>query len=193
MEEGINTTNKPHQCKQWLVMRSTFNRSQKAYDFVVSQGIEAYLPMKVVERVKHKRLTQHTEPLIPNMFFVYSTEDEMKAILHDNSNTSYISFYYNHFEKKEGMKDHPLIVPDYQMKNFKLVTSVKNSHIILVDPEKVRLKKGDKVRVVEGDFRGVVGHVARISGQSRVVVRLDGVCSIATAYIPKAFIEPFPG
>ena len=45
------------------------------------------------------------------------------------------------------------------------------------------------MQVVKGDFEGVIGKVARVIGQQRVVVKLDGVCLVATAYVPSGFIE----
>jgi hypothetical protein len=38
-------------------------------------------------------------------------------------------------------------------------------------------------------FKGVVGKVARVSGQQRVIVSITNVGLISTAYIPTAFIE----
>lgn len=73
--------------------------------------------------------------------------------------------------------------------NFTKLTSVDSEHIKLIEPEHCHYKSGDKVRVVEGDFAGVVGRVARIAGQQRVVVEINGLCMVATAYIPKSFIH----
>ena len=39
--------------------------------------------------------------------------------------------------------------------------------------------------VIEGEFKGVHGRVARIAGQQRVVVELFDGCLVATAYVPK--------
>lgn len=50
-------------------------------------------------------------------------------------------------------------------------------------------RNGDLVRIIEGDFKGIVGRVARVAGQQRVVVELDGICMVTTAYIPSAFIK----
>jgi transcription antitermination factor NusG len=75
------------------------------------------------------------------------------------------------------------------MLNFIKLTSVKSEHIKLVEPELCHYKSGDKVRIVEGDFEGVVGRVARIAGQQRVVVEINGLCMVTTAYIPSAFLE----
>ena len=75
------------------------------------------------------------------------------------------------------------------MLNFIKLTSVESEHIKLVEPERCHYKSGDKVRIVEGDFAGVVGRVARIAGQQRVVVEINGLCMVATAYIPSAFLE----
>ena len=48
----------------------------------------------------------------------------------------------------------------------------------------------DKVRTdMEGSFKNVVGRVARVVGQQRVILSLSDIGLIATAYIPSAFIE----
>lgn len=75
------------------------------------------------------------------------------------------------------------------MLNFIRVTSVDNEHIRVMQPQNCHYKSGDTVRIVDGEFKGVEGKVARIAGQQRVVVELAGLCLVATAYIPTAFIE----
>lgn len=45
------------------------------------------------------------------------------------------------------------------------------------------------VKVIDGEFKGVTGRVARIAGQQRVVVEISGLCLVATAYIPNGFLE----
>lgn len=45
------------------------------------------------------------------------------------------------------------------------------------------------VRIVNGKFTGVVGRVARYQGQQRVAVVIDGLLTVATAYIPSVFLE----
>ena len=44
-------------------------------------------------------------------------------------------------------------------------------------------------KVIDGEFKGVIGKVARIAGQQRVVVEISGLCLVATAYIPNGFLE----
>ena len=75
------------------------------------------------------------------------------------------------------------------MMNFIRLTSIDNEHIRLVNPEQCYYKSGDLVKVIEGEFTGIEGRVARVAGQQRVVVELSGICLITTAYIPSAFIQ----
>ena len=91
----------------------------------------------------------------------------------------------NQFDDKHP----PVVVSHCEMLNFIKLTNVKSEHIKLVKPEHCHYKSGDKVRIVNGEFSGVEGRVARISGQQRVVVEMEGVCMVATAYIPSAFLE----
>ena len=48
------------------------------------------------------------------------------------------------------------------------------------------------VRVIKGDFTGVIGRVARASGQQRIAIDIDGLGTFVTAYIPNDFIQNWP-
>ena len=76
------------------------------------------------------------------------------------------------------------------MDNFIKLTSIDDEHILLIDEENGTYKQGDYVRIIDGQFKGIEGRVTKITGQKRVIVELPGICSIATAYIPKGFIMP---
>jgi transcription antitermination factor NusG len=101
---------------------------------------------------------------------------------------TYINYYYNHFQLDNG-KNPPLTIPYEDMMNFIRVSSIKDEHVMVVEQEHCHYKSGDNVLVTQGKFEGVRGKVARICGQQRVVVNLEGVCMVATAYIPSAFIQ----
>lgn len=73
------------------------------------------------------------------------------------------------------------------MMNFIKVTSVDIDKVKIVTVEQCRFKSGDLVRVTKGDFKGVVGKVARLGGQQRIVVEVKGVCLVSTAYVPSVF------
>lgn len=46
-------------------------------------------------------------------------------------------------------------------------TSIDNEHIRLIHPDQCHYRNGDLVRIIEGDFKGIVGRVARVAGQQR--------------------------
>lgn len=73
--------------------------------------------------------------------------------------------------------------------NFIKATCTDNEHIRIVSSDQCHFKSGDIIKIIDGEFKGVTGRVARIAGQQRVVVEVSGLCLVATAYIPSAFIE----
>lgn len=180
--------------KAWYVLRITYRREQKAYDHIVRFGVEAYLPMhRYTEKTKEKpiRIKNVVKPLIPGIVFVYATRETVDTFIKGDNHIDCITIYYDHFKKNaQGYNDY-LVVPGNQMSNFMRLASVMDKHIKLVSPAQCRYKSGDTVIIKEGKFKGITGQVARVSGQQRVIVTLDGVCSIATAYIPTAFIEVY--
>jgi len=47
----------------------------------------------------------------------------------------------------------------------------------------------DRVRVIDGEFKGAEGYIKRIKGNRRLVVAIEGVVAVATAYIPSCYLE----
>ena len=175
--------------KKWFVLRITYHREQKAKDFLDDNGIENYLPLTHTLRTINGRQRRLTRPLLPNILFAYAAPDQIDRLLKTPSTPSYITYYYDHFHLGNDGKNPPLTIRHDEMTNFMRLTSLDNEHIKLVRPEQCHWRSGDLVRITDGNFKGICGRVARVSGQQRVVVELHGVCLVTTAYVPSAFIE----
>ena len=175
----------------WFVLRVTYNRTQKACDIIANADVQSYMPMHYIikkEIGKKKRILQ---PLLPNLFFVYTTREIANSIVKKkDEDTPILKYYLDKVRPKETNGKHPpLTIPFDAMTNFIKATSTESDHVRIVSNEQCHYKSGDIVKVIDGEFKGVTGRVARIAGQQRVVVEIAGLCMVATAYIPSAFLE----
>lgn len=164
---------------------------EKGLDALKAKMIYIYLPKRLTLKQIGSKKKRQWEPLLPNMVFVYSSQDFIERTFRENRELSHYRFYRDktqHINDYDG-KHPPIIVPYNEMMNFIRLTSVENEHIRLVTPEHCHYKSGDRVRIIDGDFVDVEGRVARIAGQQRVVVEMRGICLVATAYIPSTFLE----
>lgn len=180
---------KPKEVPHWYALRVTYGREKKAYDYLVGKHVEAYYPtIKTVKEVGGKRKTVE-ESRLPNIFFARGTEEEIKSFVYDNVNLPHLRFYYRHFHEGARLVKEPLIVPDYQIESLKIICASEATDIILVPPDIHKFKVGQTVRVIDGVFKGVIGKVARYHGQQRVAIIIEGLLTIASAYVPSAFLE----
>jgi len=173
----------------WYALRTTYGREKKAYDYLTAKGITAFYPTtNVVKLIKGKRKVV-TESRLPNIFFAYGTEEQLKEYVYDNVNLPFLRFYYRHYHEGSKIKKTPLIVPDNQMDSLKIICAADadNTFVSLVKVPK--FEKGQLVRITDGAFKGVEGRVARWHGQQRVAVIVDGLVTMCTAYVPSAFLE----
>ena len=176
--------NTPH----WYALRVTYGREKKAYDYLVGKHVESYYPtIKTVKEVDGKRKTVE-ESRLPNIFFARGTEEEIKSFVYDNVNLPHLRFYYRHTHEGARLIKEPLIVPDYQIEGLKIICT-SEADILIVPPEIQKFQAGQTVRVIDGVFKGVIGKVARYHGQQRVAIIIDGLLTIASAYVPSAFLE----
>ena len=82
-----------------------------------------------------------------------------------------------------------MIVPDNQINSLKIICESGSDEIITSTDEIEKFKEGQKVRIIDGKFKGVVGIVARYHSQQRVGIVIDGLLTVCTAYVPSAFLE----
>ena len=176
--------------KSWFVFRASYGREDKAADYIVADGTHVYIAKRYTRKVVNGKQKKVLESLIPNLLFVYTTEDKAEEYVKRTPALSFITYYYNHFIQDETGKNPPLTISNKEMENFILATSNNSEHLKFVNESQCHFKGGEQVRVIDGPFTGVEGRVARVAGQQRVVISLSNIGLISTAYIPTAFIRP---
>ena len=141
-------------------------------------GVENYLPQE--ERVRETPLGRKKIRviLIHGLIFIRTDKTTSFSLLNDHL----LNIVY--LKDREGRCS--LIIPDKQMEDFMFLLDFSPESIELVNKN---LKHGDRVRVIKGPLTGLEGELLRIKGHKRVIVRLEGVVSIATSYIPGSFLE----
>ena len=174
--------------KSWYVFRASYGREDMASDYLIDDGTYTYVAKKTVERYVKGKRKRFLKNLIPNILFAYTTGDKAEEYVENTPELSFLTFYYNHFERDGYKKNPPLIVPHKEMAEFVKTTCTLHKHLLFTELSRCHFKGGERVRVTDGPFQGVEGRVARVAGQQRVVVKLTNIGVISTAYIPSAFI-----
>ena len=173
----------------WYALRCTYGREKTAFNYLVAKGIIAFYPtINVVKLINGKR-TVITESRLPNIFFAFGTEEQLKTFVYDNVNLPFLRFYYRHVHEGARIIKRPLVVPDNQIESLHIICKAESDDIIISTDDIPKFKTDQSVRIIEGKFKGVVGTVARYQGQQRVGIVIDGLLTVATAYIPSSFIE----
>ena len=186
---SVDTNKDTKDTHHWYALRTTYGREKKAYDYLLSKNVVAFYPtLKSVKLVDSKRITVE-ESRIPNIFFAYGAEDELKTFVYDNVNLPYLRFYYRHTHIGNKTVKVPLVVPDNQMNSLKIICAADSDDIIASTEVVEKFESGQKVRIIDGKFKGVVGVVARYHSQQRVGIVIDGLLTVCTAYIPSAFLD----
>jgi len=186
-QEARRALRTPH----WYALRCTYGREKQAYEHIINNKGTAYYPQRTVTKLINGKRTTVEESYIPNILFAYGTFDEVKTFVYNNvyDATKPLRFYYRHFHVGSKIVKEPLIVPGNQMESLKIICAAESADILLVPEEVHKFEEGQPVRIIDGQFKGVIGKVARYQGQQRVGVVIDGVVTAITAYIPNAFLE----
>ena len=189
---GVSVENVPSGNKQWFVLRVSYGRIIKAKALVEAKGLECYVPLRYKEVRKKGKKRIITEPLLPSFLFVHASAEQVETVIHDNKvvtneSRALLCYYFDHttYGQDNPERNPPLTIRDKAMDNFIKLTSIKNPHVIPVTSENIQFKLGDEIVVIEGEFKGIHGRVARLAGQQRVVVGVFDGCLVATAYVPK--------
>ncbi len=167
----------------WYVLRITYSRELALKAYLDSEQIENFIPMRYEYAVRNERKIRKLVPAIHNLVFVRSTRKQLEEIKEVKGAVLPI----RHIIDSETRQ--PITIPDVQMRNFIAVAGNYDQQVIYLDPTIINLKRGQRVRITGGIFEGVEGEFVRIKGNRCVVVAIQGVMAVATAFVHPSLIE----
>ena len=176
--------------KRWFPMRVTYQREMKVKAELDRLGIDCFIPMtyKLVESQNDgdMELRRVLVPAINNLIFVRSTQERLSELKRRNEVLEPFRYMMDHTAAGE----HTIMtVADREMENFMRVASRTDDSVMFLDNETVVGKEGKRVEIMGGAFEGVTGVIRRVKRCKRVVVEIEGVASVAIAYVPAGMLK----
>ena len=186
---GVSVKYVPSPNKKWYVLRILYGHARKVADTMIEAGDYAYLAMIWKDQWYEGKKCRVLRPFM-NILFAYITDEEAEYYVKKSVEARFITYYYNHFITTAQGYNPPLTVSSESMEPLIRTTAILDEHVMEVDMKKCRFVSDDFVRVTDGPFEGVVGRVARVARQHRVVVYIEGLqAGLTTAYIPPYYLE----
>ncbi|MFO7829706.1 MAG: UpxY family transcription antiterminator [Bacteroidales bacterium] len=143
---------------KWYAVYTRPNNEKKIYSTLIEDNIECYLPLKRSLRKWSDRKKWIEEPLFKSYIFVKVSHIEYFNVLSIPGVVYYVKF-----------GGQPQSIPDNQIDYIKTIVQQKEKEVE-VNYENIR--KGSECEVLVGPLKGVKGEIVRISGQSRLLIRL---------------------
>lgn len=173
--------------KIWFPMRVTYQREMKVKAELDRLGIESFVPMtyKVVD-ADTDNSCRKLVPAIRNLIFVRSTQERISHLKSSNEMLEPLRYMIDNTAEEA----HTIMtIPDKQMQNFMRVASKSDDSVMFLDDESVVGKEGKRVEIIGGAFEGVTGFIRRVKRCKRVVVEIEGVASVAIAFVPAGLLK----
>ena len=168
----------------WYALRVFYNHILRIKEELEQHGHKTYMAVKKVRETVNGRTVERQVQLVPSLLFVRCTQDEL------------LDFKRDHYDElmlyRCADSTDPAPIDEEEMRLFILVTSVTDGQdVALLGPDKhsFDFRPGDRVRVIEGPFKGAEGVIKRIKKDRKLLVAVRGVVTIAVSHIPAAYLE----
>ena len=145
--------------KEWFILQFKPNSHHQAVKNLYQQGFETFLPLIDTTSRKASRFVTNTKPLFPGYMFVSFDKTDLKW--HKINNTYGVSrlITFNSI-----LKPIPTTFIDSLMKRYNL-----SGKLIPI----VEMKKGDKVKVLEGPFANFIATIEKYESEQRIWILMD--------------------
>ncbi len=165
----------------WFAMKVFFNKVFEIEHYFQTNAIECYVPVQYEEKHVNGERVRVRKPAVSSLIFLRTEEDRVQHI--ENELAQKVILY------RYRQSRMPARIPDREMEVFRMVTSVEGSNWDYVDANILEFAANQRVRVIDGPFKGAEGYIKRIKGNRRLVVAIEGIVAVATAYIPSCYLE----
>lgn len=154
---------------RWYPMRVTYGREEAIRQCLLSDAVENFLPMRHEVYADERGHVRHRHiPAVRNLIFLHASQQritEMKMFQRQYQPLRYMTDLLHH---------NILTVPDKQMTDFIRVASAPDDSVsVMAWNDDFFGKPGTKVRITDGDFKGVEGVIRRIK-QNKRMIKLSG-------------------
>ena len=181
---------------RWYPLRSSSANAIELCDYIQSQGLRTFIPTEYRSIMIGDEKVWQQFPSQPDLLFVYGSYDDIHTII---KNTTLQFVHESEVNQQSQLTAHrssltapdtPVTVTDDDMANLIHLVNVSMPQSYSVTDKEIHYRPGGMVRITDGPFKDVIGRVARIHTQTRVVVTIPGIISYATTYIPKHQMQP---
>ena len=155
----------------WQVLYLRPKTEKKMARYCSVMNIEHYLPLRKKTKVFQRRKVTTMIPLFPGYIF---------AVIESS--------------RVDGMKRSDFVLkfiaPDNEESLLKALNQIKTA--ITVDPEMgaaEKIKKGTKVRIINGPLAGIEGEVSTLKGNIKVMLNVDIIGKAAAVETTRECIE----
>lgn len=166
---------KTHELK-WHVVYTMPRSEQKVAMCVSDMGMESFLPMHTVVRQWSDRKKKMRVPLFPNYVFVRVNEVSRNYLYSIRELVNFVSI-----EKK------PVVVRENEINAIKQVLD----EAVDVSPEEY-FYEGMNVQINHGQFAGLEGVVIKRNGNTRLMIRIEGLMKAFSFNISSKFLKAIP-
>lgn len=125
----------------WYPLRVTYSRELLLKEFLDSDGVENFIPMRYEYVKKGDRKIRKLVPVVHNLVFVHTSLERIECIKQSPG----FSLVVRYIIDRETHQ--PLIIPEVQMRSFIAVSGSYEEQIVYLDPEITALQKGDRVHI----------------------------------------------
>lgn len=160
--------------KRWFALYVQPRKEKVVEQELLKRGYEIYLPIKQELRQWKDRKRIIEVPLIPSYIFMNIEEREVWDIVRINGCVKFIWF-----------NGKPCPIPDNQIDSIKLLLEKK----VEIKQTSINPSSGDLVRIIEGDFTGLVGVFLHKKEKNNFAVRISSLGIDLTITIDESKFE----
>lgn len=173
---------------RWYVFSINFKKELEVRNQLLALGYDAYVPMHYRLQTIHGRRVRVNEPSVFGLVFAKGSR---KDLLHFRETSKLKGYMFLKSRRTmEGELEY-VCVRDSDMDNFRKLNEVQGAQLTYYKPEEIRLAKGEKVKIMDGPFEGIVGTIQKLPHKrgQYLVVSIPNVAFAAVSIKPE-YIKP---
>ncbi len=145
--------------EKWFLLKTKTRQEKRAMENLLRQHVDCYCPEAFVEKILRGKKSQVIEVLFPGYLFVNfrNPESSIQSVKNTRGVQSFVSF-----------GGHPACVPSALIQELKEKIKLSENLLISSLP-----KRGDKLKVTGGPFKGISVVFSQPNGDKRAEVLLN--------------------